>query len=158
MATDTSWTRLARLLAGAALGGAASLAWAQAGSIPAADPTAAVPAAAYRSAFEGYRPFVDEKVGSWREANETAAQVGGHGGIFGSQGGHAAHGGAAPASAVGTATATGSASEAAAAAPPAATGGQQTREAARQRVEQERQNTPQSGHQGHQGHSGPGGR
>ncbi|MDB5931664.1 MAG: hypothetical protein JWR60_3371, partial [Polaromonas sp.] len=41
---------------------------------------AAAPAAAppgYRSAFEGYRPYTDEKTVNWKEANDTAARIGG---------------------------------------------------------------------------------
>lgn len=32
---------------------------------------------AYKSAFEGYRPFADEKATSWRQANETVYDRGG---------------------------------------------------------------------------------
>lgn len=32
---------------------------------------------AYRSTFEGYQPFSDEKVGSWRESNDTVGRIGG---------------------------------------------------------------------------------
>lgn len=31
----------------------------------------------YRSAFEGYRRYSDEPVGSWRQANDTVRQIGG---------------------------------------------------------------------------------
>ena len=31
----------------------------------------------YRSALEGYRPFDEEKVLSWKEANDTVGRVGG---------------------------------------------------------------------------------
>lgn len=31
----------------------------------------------YRSTFEGYRAFADEKVGSWRDANDTVGRIGG---------------------------------------------------------------------------------
>lgn len=31
----------------------------------------------YRSAFEGYRPFDEQKVGSWRSANEVVGEIGG---------------------------------------------------------------------------------
>ena len=34
------------------------------------DASAAVPAFTYRSAFEGYRPFVEQDVADWRKANE----------------------------------------------------------------------------------------
>ena len=46
--------------------------------------SAAAPASAsststkvYRSAFEGYRPFKDQPVQSWREANDLVGQIGG---------------------------------------------------------------------------------
>ena len=31
----------------------------------------------YPSAFEGYRPFTEQPVGSWREANDVVARIGG---------------------------------------------------------------------------------
>lgn len=31
----------------------------------------------YHSAFEGFRPFADQPVGSWRDANATVGRVGG---------------------------------------------------------------------------------
>ncbi len=31
----------------------------------------------YRSAFEGYRPYTDEKIISWQGANDTAGRIGG---------------------------------------------------------------------------------
>lgn len=51
----------------------------------AADPKAKVPPAQYRSAFEGYRPFADEKPRDWRKSNEEVAKAAakkpaGHGG------------------------------------------------------------------------------
>ncbi len=42
-----------------------------------ADPEAKVPAAAYRSPFEGYRALGDEAVGDWRAANEEVGRIGG---------------------------------------------------------------------------------
>jgi hypothetical protein len=48
-----------------------------------ADPAAAVPAPAYRSAFEGYRPLRDEAPVAWRGANDEVARIGGHLGLFG---------------------------------------------------------------------------
>lgn len=42
------------------------------------DPAAKVPPAAYRSAFEGYRPFADQQVQDWRKANEEVGAAGGH--------------------------------------------------------------------------------
>lgn len=51
---------------------AAGTAVAQATARP--DPTAPqakVPPVEYRSAFEGYRPFAEEKVAPWRESNDA---------------------------------------------------------------------------------------
>jgi len=39
--------------------------------------TEAAPPLAYRSAMEGYKPYVDEKPVPWKEANETVRQRGG---------------------------------------------------------------------------------
>lgn len=46
---------------------------------PEAAPTSVPPAPVltYRSAFEGYRPFADEKAIPWKEANETVYRRGG---------------------------------------------------------------------------------
>lgn len=41
---------------------------------PAAD---AAPSSAYRSAWSGYRPFADEKVISWKDANDEVRRIGG---------------------------------------------------------------------------------
>jgi len=41
------------------------------------DSKASVPALTYRSPFTGYRPNVEQTVGSWKEANDTAGQAGG---------------------------------------------------------------------------------
>jgi hypothetical protein len=60
-----------------------------------ASPDAPVRQLAYESAFAGYRPFIDEKPASWREANDEVGRVGGQAGIFGGAG-HAGHGGAKP--------------------------------------------------------------
>jgi len=65
-----------------------------------ADPSAAVPAPAYASAFSGYQPPGTEKTGPWRELNDEVGRIGGHLGIVrgtapvskpGQSGGHAAH-------------------------------------------------------------------
>lgn len=48
-----------------------------------ADPRAENPSPQYQSAFDGYRPFRDEKLAPWREVNEEAARIGGQIGIFG---------------------------------------------------------------------------
>ena len=47
---------------------------------PKADPldaSADVPAVRVRSSFAGYRGLADEKVGSWRETNDTVGRIGG---------------------------------------------------------------------------------
>lgn len=36
-----------------------------------ADPRVKVPPAGYRSAFEGYRPYAEEKLAPWRESNDA---------------------------------------------------------------------------------------
>ncbi|MBS0440697.1 MAG: hypothetical protein JSR38_01995 [Proteobacteria bacterium] len=41
------------------------------------DPRASVPAVVYESAFSRYRRTADDKAISWREANDTAARIGG---------------------------------------------------------------------------------
>ena len=38
---------------------------------------ASASALGYRSAFEGYRAFSDQPVGSWRQANDLVAKIGG---------------------------------------------------------------------------------
>jgi hypothetical protein len=43
-----------------------------------ADPAARAAPDAYRSAFEGYRPFADAELARWREANEEMRRLGGH--------------------------------------------------------------------------------
>ena len=40
----------------------------------AADDTAPLP---YRSAFEGYQRYSDEKIVNWKQANDTTGQIGG---------------------------------------------------------------------------------
>ena len=62
-----------------------------------ANPSTAVPAVKYESAFTGYRPFRDEKLAPWREVNDEAARIGGHIGIVGGAAGHAGHGATKPA-------------------------------------------------------------
>lgn len=37
----------------------------------------ATPASAYRSAWSGYRPFADEKLISWKDANDEVLRIGG---------------------------------------------------------------------------------
>ena len=53
---------------------------AQSSTAPRPDPLdskASVPAVAYRSALSTYRPYAEQSVGSWREANETVNRIGG---------------------------------------------------------------------------------
>lgn len=60
--------------------GAANPASPSAVSTTAAAPTAGGEVAApgaYRSAFEGYQAFSDEKVVGWKEANDTVGKIGG---------------------------------------------------------------------------------
>lgn len=70
---------LARNSAALALAVAAAAAAAQ--SAPQRE-RAAAPALTYQSAFEGYRPYVEEPLASWREVNETVERVGGHAGVL----------------------------------------------------------------------------
>ena len=47
---------------------------------PRADPLdakASVPGVSYRSSLAGYRAFADDKLTPWKEANDTAARIGG---------------------------------------------------------------------------------
>lgn len=69
------WLLLAAFAAGSAV--------AQGGKRPdPANPEARVPAAAYRSGFEGYRKHDLSKQTPWRDANEAVGRVGGHVGIL----------------------------------------------------------------------------
>ena len=47
-----------------------------------ADPSFAVPAPSYDSAFSGYARQRDEKIAPWREVNDDVGRVGGHIGIL----------------------------------------------------------------------------
>ena len=40
-------------------------------ALPQAAPTA------YRSAFEGYQPYTDEKIAPWKESNDNVGRIGG---------------------------------------------------------------------------------
>ena len=40
-------------------------------------PAAPAPSTSYRSTFEGYPPFNDQAVGSWKNANDTVSRIGG---------------------------------------------------------------------------------
>ena len=54
-----------------------------------ADPVAAIPAVKYESAFSGYQPFREQKIRSWKEANQEVADNPGMGsmGSMGTMGG-----------------------------------------------------------------------
>jgi hypothetical protein len=43
-----------------------------------ANPQASVPPVEYRSAFEGYRSFVEEDLRDWRKSNDEVGAAGGH--------------------------------------------------------------------------------
>lgn len=66
-----------------------------------ANPQAATATAQYQSAFEGYQPLRDEKMVSWREANDAVARAGGHIGILGGATAGHSHPSPAPAQAAG---------------------------------------------------------
>ena len=70
---------LAKTLVAAALVCAAGAAGAQ---TPAPREAAAAAPPTYRSAFEGYRPYVEEPPAPWREVNDTVGRVGGHVGVL----------------------------------------------------------------------------
>ncbi|HSD54194.1 MAG TPA: hypothetical protein VLC47_08515 [Burkholderiales bacterium] len=86
---------LTRIFATAALV-CATAAAAQTPAQPPREATAAPPPA-YRSAYEGYRPYADEPLAPWREVNETVERVGGHAGVLRAGAGPSAAPGAAPA-------------------------------------------------------------
>jgi hypothetical protein len=46
------------------------------------DPKAKVPAAEYRSALEGYRPFTEQDLADWRRSNDQVGAAGGHAGLL----------------------------------------------------------------------------
>jgi hypothetical protein len=68
-----------RTFAALALAGATAAAGAQTPAPPRA-PVTAPPA--YQSAFEGYRPYVEEPLAPWREVNDAVERVGGHVGVL----------------------------------------------------------------------------
>jgi hypothetical protein len=70
---------LARTVLTVALACATAAAGAQ---TPAPRERAPAPPPAYRSAFEGYRPYVEEPLAPWREVNDTVGRVGGHVGVL----------------------------------------------------------------------------
>jgi len=63
------------LLATAALAVAAEQA--ESARLPASAPATAAAAPAYRSALEGYRPFKDQPVTSWKASNDLVGRIGG---------------------------------------------------------------------------------
>ena len=61
---------------------AATQATAQTPAVPSGKPIAPIVAAdtapaPYRSAFEGYQRYTDEKIVDWKQANDTVGQIGG---------------------------------------------------------------------------------
>lgn len=48
-----------------------------AAKVDASDAKASVPPVTYRSAFAGYRQNTEEKVGSWKDANDKVGRIGG---------------------------------------------------------------------------------
>lgn len=50
---------------------------ASAAAAPAPASRAGTGGLSYRSALEGYQPFGDEKLGSWRDANDNVSRIGG---------------------------------------------------------------------------------
>jgi hypothetical protein len=68
-----------RTLAALALAGATATAGAQTPAPPRERGTAPP---AYQSAFEGYRPYVEEPLAPWREVNDAVGRVGGHTGVL----------------------------------------------------------------------------
>ena len=44
------------------------------------DPGTKVPPVEFRSAFEGYRPFVEQDLRDWRKSNDEVGVAGGHAG------------------------------------------------------------------------------
>ena len=70
-----------RLILLVVLAGAVGTAPAQGADRPSAlDPRAKVPPVEFRSALEGYRPFVDPEMRNWRRSNDEVANAGGHAG------------------------------------------------------------------------------
>ena len=51
---------------------------AQSPALHPADPQARVSPPGYSSAFDGYQPFGKEKLGNWRDLNDTVGVLGGH--------------------------------------------------------------------------------
>jgi hypothetical protein len=58
-----------------------------AGRASPADPQAKVPNVQYGSAFEGYRPFVEQELRDWRKSNDEVGAAGAHAGHRPGQGG-----------------------------------------------------------------------
>jgi hypothetical protein len=66
--------RFSSRLAAAIAASAAAVAAAQ---TQAPAPTAPTPTVTYRSTFDGYQPFNDQQVGSWKDANDNVGRIGG---------------------------------------------------------------------------------
>ena len=75
MSSNTCAAAWAVLLATATFAAGAQLA--EPPRAPASAPARALPAPSYGSALEGYRPFKDQPVTSWRAANELVGRIGG---------------------------------------------------------------------------------
>ena len=71
------YRRIAFALAALAAAGAAA---AQSGRPDPSSPQGMATPLEYRSAFEGYRPFTEDKPAAWRDANEAVKSQGGHAG------------------------------------------------------------------------------
>jgi len=69
------------LFALSAMAAVAAVAQGESRPDPAAPQSAAQPLK-YESAFEGFRPFQEQDVASWRDVNDEVARVGGHVGVL----------------------------------------------------------------------------
>jgi hypothetical protein len=45
--------------------------------VPPAVASQLTPPLVFRSAFEGYQPYIEQKMASWKEANDTVGKIGG---------------------------------------------------------------------------------
>lgn len=79
MTTRLRGIAAATLIASASMAGFAQTkpATPAASAATAATATATRPASGYASAFDGYRPFTEQKVLSWRESNDLVGRIGG---------------------------------------------------------------------------------
>ena len=70
------------LFALSALAGGVAFAQGESERKDAATPELPVPPVTYQSAFEGYRPYREQDVDSWRAVNDEVAKIGGHIGVL----------------------------------------------------------------------------